>query len=127
MNFPTGIKCSAEKKVRGTQGDMSNVDYKQIFNAAASALNGSSSLSIEAQDLDTYSADITIENGSVIKFTAILGEYTLELSVTKESIGGREYEKFMPRFEYNLEQKFFKNFKLEPFETSREYKIKISF
>ena len=106
---------------------MPNVDYKKIFDAAASALEASANVIIEAMDLNTYSAGITMENGSVVKFMAILGEYSIELSLPKESLEHREHLKFMSRFEYNLEQKFYKNIKFESQETSKEYKIKISF
>ncbi|HPS58272.1 MAG TPA: hypothetical protein PK514_09215 [Spirochaetota bacterium] len=105
---------------------MPNIDYKIIFDAAASALDASSNVIIEAKEPNTYSAGITMENGTVIKFTAIPGEYSLELSLPKESLERREYIKFMSRFEFNLEQKFFKNIKFDPQETSKDYRIKIS-
>lgn len=106
---------------------MSDVDYNKIFYAAASALDASANVTVEALDLDTYTAGITLENGSLLTLTAVSGEYSIELSLAKESLKRREYIKFLSRFEYNLEQKFFKNIKFESREMSGEYRIKISF
>lgn len=126
MNFPTGRKFSAEKKLRGTVNSMANIDHKKIFDAAASALEASANVNIEAKDLNAFSAGITMENGSVIIFSAITGEYSMDLSLAKQSLNRREYTKFISRFEYNLEQKFYKNIRIEQQETSKDYKIKIS-
>ena len=106
---------------------MPKIDYKQIFNAAASALDAASNIDIKAQDTNRYSADITLENGSQVYFTASLEEYSIQLSLAKKSLERKDYNRFMSRFEYNLEQQFFKNFKLESQDSSKEYRIKISF
>ncbi len=106
---------------------MSNLDYMKIFDAAASSLNASAHINVEALDLNKYSAEISLQNAAVIKFTAVLDEYSLELFCTKDSLKYKDYARFLSRFEYNLEQMFLKNVRIESHETTKDYKIKISF
>lgn len=99
----------------------------KIFDAAALSLNAGPPVNVQAIDINRYSATIMIDETKEIEFTADIAEFSITLSTQKKSLPDKKYRKFLPLFEYNLEQKFFKNIVLNTEETVKDYKIKISF
>ncbi len=106
---------------------MSNVDFMKVFDSAAASLNAAAHLSVEAIDINRYAAAMIRDNGTQIIITADLAEFEIILSIEKKFMILADYRKFLSTFEFNLEQRFFKNIDLVTNETGREYKIKISF
>jgi len=106
---------------------MSNIDFMKVFDAVAASLKAAAHISVEALDLNRYSATFIKPDASEMIFTADLTEYDITLSTPKHNMPVNEYRKFVPALEYNLEQKFFKNIELESADSAIEYKIKISF
>jgi len=106
---------------------MANVDYMKVFSAAAASLNMSEDLNVAAVDINKYSALIKKNDTVEIEFIAELENSAIELTISKNSIPVKDYQRFLSNFEYNLEQKFFKNIQPVSTETGKEYRIKISF
>lgn len=106
---------------------MATVDFMKVFDAAAASLNAATHINVEALDLNRYSATMLKDDTDEIQFIADLSESDIDLTLAKKFIPLKEYKKFLSAFEYNLEQKFFKNIELKTSESGKEYRIKISF
>ncbi len=106
---------------------MPPIDYMKVLDIAAFTLETASHIELIALDLKLFSARLSRDNGSTFEILMKLSEFDLELSFNKDILGKKEFQKWLNRFEFQLEQNFYKNISLEHHETGREYKIKMLF
>lgn len=106
---------------------MTSIDYMKVLDIAALTLESESHINVTAKDLNRFTALIKSPEGKDIEFEVNLSEFSMELSVKKEIFDPKELQKWLTKFEYQLEQNFFKNIVIEKSDNSREFIIKIEF
>lgn len=106
---------------------MPPIDYMKVLDIAAFTLETASHIELVALDLTLFSARLSRDDGSTFEILMRLGEFDLELSFSQDILDKKEFEKWLSRFEFQLEQNFFKNITLEHRRTGKEHKIQIQF
>jgi hypothetical protein len=106
---------------------MPPIDYMKVLDIAAFTLETASHIELQALDLNLFNAVLTRDNGNTFEILMKINEFDLELSLGKKNLNKKEFHKWLNKFEFQLEQNFFKNISLEPHEAAKEYKIKILF
>lgn len=106
---------------------MPPIDYMKVLDIAAITLDTLSHIEVNAIDLKLFNAVLSREDGSIIEIQLKLDEYDLELSLDKKFLDIKDFQNWINKFEFQLEQNFFKNIYLEQTVTKKEYKIKMKF
>ncbi len=106
---------------------MTSIDYMKVLDIAALTLESESHINVTAKDLKRFTALVKSPEGKDIEFDVRLSEFSMELSVKKEMFDPKDLQKWLTKFEYQLEQNFFKNIVIEKSDNSREFIIKIDF
>lgn len=104
---------------------MAAIDYMKVLDIAAETLDTTSRKEIQALDLKLFKAVITKDDGSSQEIFIKINEFDLELSMEKKNLDKKEFQKWSGKFEFQLEQSFFKNIAIKTSETAHEYKIYI--
>jgi hypothetical protein len=104
---------------------MATLDYMKVLDVAVQTLNISQQVEIQALDLSVFQAVITQPDGKKINVIINVKKFELEIVLQKDIFNEKEFIKWLMKFEYNLEQKFFKNISLSHSETKTDYRIKI--
>lgn len=79
----------------------------------------------EANKMDMIEVLIKTVVGERIVCRIYLSTKGLQLVFYKNQISEKNFEKFVTRFEYDMEQAFFRNFHFERNDTPTEYRLKI--
>ena len=106
---------------------MPPIDYMKVLDIAAVTLESSSHIELRAIDLKIFNAEISREDGTIISIQMRVGDYDIELSFEKNVLDRKEFQLWLNKFEFQLEQNFLKNISLAHSESKSEYKIKIEF
>lgn len=106
---------------------MPTIDYMKVLDIAAFTLETASHIEFIALDLTLFSARLSRDDGNIFEILMKVNDFDLELTFNKDILNKKEFEKWLNRFEFQLEQNFYKNISLEHHESKNEYKIKILF
>jgi len=106
---------------------MPPIDYMKVLDIAAITMGISSHIEVKALDLKLFSAALTRDDGTTFEILMRLNDFDLELNLDKNVIGRKEFEKWLAKFEFELEQIFFKNISMERSETKKEYRVILKF
>jgi hypothetical protein len=106
---------------------MPKIDYMKVLDIAALTLEASSHIEVRALDLTIFNAVLTRNDGSEMNILVKTSDYELELTLDNIFPNTKEFDKWLGKFEFQLEQNFFKNIALEHRDNGNEYKIKILF
>lgn len=106
---------------------MPQIDYMKVLDIAALTLETSSHINVQALDLTIFKAVLIRDDGSELNIIVKTSDYDLELTFDNIFSNNKEFQKWLRKFEFQLEQNFFKNISLEHHDRGKEYKIKILF
>ena len=106
---------------------MPHIDYMKLLHIAAVTLETSTQIDLHTLDINYYNARLTRDDGSKIEIQLRVFDFEIELTLSNKIMNEKELLKWLPKFEYQLEQNYFKNIALTHSETNNEYKIKIVF
>jgi hypothetical protein len=106
---------------------MTDIDYMKVLDIAAQTMDTSSKGEVQALDLSIFKSVITKPDGSKIEITLKIHNFDLEIFLDKKTFSEKELDKWLNKFEYQLEQNFFKNITITHSENKTEYRIKIVF
>lgn len=106
---------------------MPQIDYMKVLDIAALTLETSSHIEIKALDLTIFNAVLIRADGSELNILVKTGNYEIELTFEDIFPSNKEFEKWLSKFEFQLEQSFFKNISLEHSGNEKEHKVKILF
>jgi len=104
---------------------MASIDYMKVLDIAVQTLDISSQCEIQALDLTVFQAVILKPDGTKVEVTINVNKFELEIILHKDVFNGKEFKKWLNKFEYELEQNFFKNISLTHSETKTDYSIKL--
>jgi hypothetical protein len=124
MKYHTGRSFSGKNREVNI---MPQIDYIKVLDIAALTLETSSHIEVRALDLTIFNAVLIRDDGSELNILVKTSDYELELTLDNIFANNKEFEKWLSKFEYQLEQNFFKNISLEHHGSGKEYKIKILF
>lgn len=106
---------------------MPDIDYMKALDIAALTLDISSHIEVKALDLKLFQAVLTRDDGSAFEILVRTGDFDLELSLDKNALDKKQFQTWLGKFEFQMEQAFLKNFKIKSSETKQEYKIIIEY
>jgi len=106
---------------------MPPIDYMKVLDIAAQALGTSSHVEVNSLDLKIFNAVIRQDDKSELNILLTVNDYDLELNIDNIFSSKKEFQKWLSRFEFLLEQNFFKNISLVHSGSSQKYKIKVLF
>lgn len=89
---------------------MPKIDYMKVIGALSRTLN-LEAIDMKFRDKSTDRLEVTLGGDAVQekKFLLSLSDYTVELAFSKQYLQGKEFNKWLSNFEYELEQAFVKN------------------
>jgi hypothetical protein len=89
---------------------MPKVDYMKVIGAMSRTLN-LETIDMKFRDKSTDRLEVTLGGDAVQekKFLLSLSDYAVELVFSKQYLAGRDFDKWVTRFEYELEQAFVRN------------------
>jgi hypothetical protein len=89
---------------------MSRIDYMKLIGAMSRTLN-METIDVKFHDKSTDRLEITMGGDAVKekKFMLSLTDVTAELVFSKQYLQDRDFDRWVTRFEYELEQAFLKN------------------
>jgi hypothetical protein len=89
---------------------MPKIDYMKLIGVLSKTLN-LETINMKFQDTSMDRLEVTLGGDAVQekKFLLSLSDFTLELVFSKQYLQGREFDKWVLKFEYELEQAFVRN------------------
>ncbi len=89
---------------------MSKIDYMKMIGVLSKTLN-LETIDMKFPDKSTDRLEVILGGDAVQekKFNLSLSDFSVELVFPKEYLQGKEFSKWLLKFEYELEQAFFKN------------------
>lgn len=106
---------------------MPDLDYMKVLDIAAITLGITSHIEVKALDLKLFKAVMTREDGTLFEVLVRTGDFDLELTLDKKVLDKKEFQTWIGKFEFQMEQSFLKNFTLKTNETKLDYKINIEY
>jgi len=105
---------------------MPQIDYMKVIGALSKTLN-LETIDMKFHDRSTDRLDIIMGADAVQekKFTLSLTNFSVELSFSKQYLSGKDFEKWITRFEYELEQAFVSNVSIHLSEEPSNHILKI--
>jgi hypothetical protein len=110
---------------------MSVLEYRKIIDVMAVSLEAGKSVELNyAHDADRkfdyIDVAMTTAGNEKIECRVYLRQTFLDMVFNKKFFTPAKYQKFLSRFEYELEQSFGRNIRLENSAETLEYKIKVN-
>lgn len=110
---------------------MSVIEYRKIIDVMAGSLEAGNAVELNyAHDaerkFDLIDVKMTTAGNEKIECRVYLRQKFLEMVFNKKFFTPAKYQKFLSRFEYDLEQSFGRNIRLDSDEGTLEYKLKIN-
>jgi len=108
---------------------MTTIDYMKVIDTIAETMGAVSKVTMDAEHdkVDRFDCTVPLVEGESHKFSLYLHKYFLQFTMSKDEMEDREYAKWLSKFEYALEQQFFRNIRLERKEGVAEYRLEIHF
>ncbi|MBP7583622.1 MAG: hypothetical protein KBA61_06290 [Spirochaetes bacterium] len=109
---------------------MGTQEYRKIIDVMAGSLEAGKAVDLNylhdtSRKLDVIDVTMTTAANDKIECRVLLRQGFLELTFNKRFFTPAKYQKFISRFEYDLEQSFGRNIHLDSEEETLEYKIKL--
>lgn len=107
---------------------MPEFDYMKIIDIIARLMNASVNpvLTAPGEKITVIDVATAYQNGSPLTYRLIMDKFILEIIIARQHFTGRDPEKWKTSFEYELEQTFFRNIKVEMSPENDNFRIKIS-
>jgi hypothetical protein len=117
---------TSQSGVRG----MSKIDYRKVIELMAKSLKYEKKVETTnpEKEINIFEVEFTSINDSIKICRITVNEYDLEIGFPKKYFTDhREYDKWINAFEYELEQSFFKNIKIDLGDDLMNHKIRVHF
>jgi hypothetical protein len=111
---------------------MSTLDhenYRKVIQIVAESLDSSEDLTIDAahDKVDIFDVSFTTVQGEQKQFRILRKKYELDVIIKKEYFPEKKFDKWLSNFEYELEQTFLTNIKVDVDENPVNYDITVHF
>ena len=105
---------------------MPKIDYMKVIGALSKTLN-LETIDMKFHDTSTDRLEIIMGGAAVQekKFNLSLSNFSVELTFSKQYLSTKEFDKWIARFEYELEQAFMKNVAIHASGDASNHIIKI--
>lgn len=109
---------------------MGVIEYRKIIDVMAGSLEAGKSLELNYSHdannkIDVIDVAMKTPAGDKVDCRVYLRAIYLELVFEKKNFKQALFDKFLTRFEYDMEQTFMRNIHLERADTTNEYRIRI--
>jgi hypothetical protein len=103
-------------------------DYMKVIDIVSKAFDADKDVKLTASHdtIDIFDIKTTRHDGEIISYRLLLRKDELELVLAKPLFVDMKFDKFISRFEYEMEQAFLTNIHLETSDDSRDYHVKIT-
>ncbi|MCP4131656.1 MAG: hypothetical protein GY754_11820 [bacterium] len=110
---------------------MSSVDYMKVLDIITRTFGADRDVDLKAshEKFDIFDIVMFCSDGRKVPFKMVLNkQFQLDIFFKKIHFESeKEYAKWLSRFEYELEQTFFVNIRIDQADDLQEYHIKVSF
>ncbi len=111
---------------------MSSIDYMKVIDIISKTFGANKEVDLKAahdrrDKTDKFDITMTLSDGSRFSYRILLFRHELDVLIDKNSVGEKEFKKWVSNFEFELEQTLFLNVKLNVSDEISEYKIKVMF
>ena len=108
---------------------MSKIDYLKVIDLMARTLKLDQHVDVANPDkeFNVFAVEMKGINEDIKQCRLVVRDFDMDLVFKKIYFTEQEFEKFISRFEYDLEQTFFKNIEMDVDEDVVNYKVKIHF
>ncbi|HDP80245.1 MAG TPA: hypothetical protein ENN21_05315 [Spirochaetes bacterium] len=108
---------------------MAPVDYMKVIDIISKTFNADKTVDLEASHdkVDIFDVTATLSSGAKLKYRILMHNYELDIVIPIRAFGDMKFSKWLSLFEYELEQSFMRNIKIETQEGPGEYRIRTSF
>lgn len=104
------------------------MDYMKIIKTIALLFGVEDKFDMEArhENADIFDIRLTTTGGRLITYQVIHLPNEAVIVFLKQDFSEAEFAKFLSKLEYELEQVFFRNIRIEIMDRTKEYRIKIA-
>ncbi len=108
---------------------MTTIDYMKVIDTIAETMGAIANVTMDAEHdkVDRFDVRVPLTGEQFILFSLYLHKYFLNFTMKKEEMTDKEFARWLSKFEYALEQQFFRNIRLERKESVAEYRLEIHF
>lgn len=106
---------------------MTSIDYMKVLETASFTLGTSATFDFSTLDLNMFKAVLTAEDGKKTEILMKVNSYHIELFIEKQAISSRDFTRWLPKFEFGLEQALYRNISIEHSESARDHIVTINF
>ncbi len=107
---------------------MSNIDYMKVIDIIAKTFDVAKTYELNAHHDKVDIFDVTMEGKDITRNCRIyMRKYELQIEFNRDYYDMRGFNKWLGKFEYELEQEFLRNIKLDVDHDSAVYKVIVHF
>lgn len=107
---------------------MATIDYMKVIDLISQLFNAEKvDYSSSHSKFDIFDIVLTLKNNIERKCRLYLDKSYLEIIFNKGYLSEKEFDKWISKFEFQLEQIFLRNIKIETHSESENYRIKITY
>ncbi len=106
---------------------MAFIDYMKVIDIISMLFETAQKPEVSAihDKVDYFDVNLTLPNESLLTYKLVLHKNELEIILARKYFSEKSFEKWVSRLEYELEQLFMRNIRLEIRDETINYNIKI--
>ena len=106
---------------------MASIDYMKVIDIITKLFDASRPLDLDArhEKSDIFDVRSQRSDGSGLEYRIVLGKFDIQIIIGKKYFPENGFDKWLPRFEFEMEQAFLSNISLKIEDEPEQYRIKI--
>lgn len=108
---------------------MKTIDYMKVIDIVGKLFGANKKAELTAhhnKETDIFDVKTSCADGKELSYRILLQQYNMAIIIEKKYFKSVKFHKWISRFEYEMEQTFYKNIKIDTTEEAINYKIKIT-
>ncbi len=108
---------------------MANIDYMKVIDLITKMFSARGDIELKASHdkVDIFDFTLNLKDGTALQCRVYHDQHSLEVVFDKDHLTDSEYQKWLSKFEYELEQEFLRNIKIEADGDAYKHRTKILF
>ena len=108
---------------------MKTIDYMKVIDIVSKLFGASKNAELTAhheKEVDIFDITTTCADERELSYRILLQQYKMAIIIEKKYFQSVKFHKWLSRFEYEMEQTFYKNIKIDTTEEAINYTINIT-
>ncbi len=109
---------------------MKTIDYMKVIDIISILFGADKKVELKAhhdRETDIFDIKTIRADGTELSYRILLQQHNMVLIIEKQYFKSVKFHKWISRFEYEMEQTFYKNIKIDINEEAIDYRVNITF